>query len=151
LRDPDAGVRHAAEEAIWRVWGRSGDPEVDNLFDRGVGQMQERDFAAAAKTFSRVIELRPEFAEGWNKRATVYFLLGENDLSLRDCDEVLKRNPAHFGVLAGYGQIFLRKGDLERAKSYFERALSINPNMEGVHATIEAIDKALVERGRRYI
>lgn len=151
LYDPDAGVRQAAERAIWQVWGRSGDQATDRLFERGLAQMQSRNLPAAVETFSRVIGMNADFAEGWNKRATVYFLLGEDDLSLKDCAEVLKRNPQHFGVLSGYGQIYLRKGDLERALNYFRRALTINPNMEGVRTSIELIEKVLVERRRKFI
>ena len=151
LYDPDARVRQAAEGAIWHVWGRSGDQATDRLFERGLAQMQSRDLPAAVETFSRVIGMKPEFAEGWNKRATVYFLLGEDDLSLKDCAEALKTNPQHFGVLSGYGQIYVRKGDLERALDYFRRALTINPNMEGVRYSIELIEKVLVERRRQFI
>ncbi|MEO8008351.1 MAG: tetratricopeptide repeat protein, partial [Betaproteobacteria bacterium] len=102
-------------------------------------------------TFNRVIAMRPDFAEGWNKRATVYFMLGEDELSLKDCDEVLKRNPQHFGVLAGYGQIYLRKGELQLALDYFEQAIAINPNMGGVRASIDAVREMMVKRGRRFI
>jgi tetratricopeptide (TPR) repeat protein len=150
LYDPTRG-RQAAEGAIWQVWGRSGDQATDRVFERGLAQMQSRELPAAVETFSRVIGMKPDFAEGWNKRATVYFLLGENDLSLKDCAEVLKRNPQHFGVLSGYGQIYVRKGDLERALDYFQRALIINPNMEGVRSSIELIEKILVERRRKFI
>jgi len=151
LFDDDSRVRDAAEAAIWAVWSRSGDTAVDELFMTGVEQMRSTNLQAAVKTFSRVIAMRPEFTEAWNKRATVYFLLGDNDLSLKDCDEVLKRNPRHFGVLAGYGQIYVRKHDLTRALEYFERALAVNPNMAGVQASIEAIRKALTKRGERFI
>ena len=72
-------------------------------------------------------------------------------MSLKDCDEVVKRNPQHFGVLAGYGQIYLRKGNLPRAQEYFERALAVNPNMGGVQASLDAIRKILIKRGERYI
>jgi Flp pilus assembly protein TadD len=151
LYDPDASVRQAAEGAIWQVWGRSGNQATDRLFERGLTQMQSGDLPAAVETFGRVIGMNPDFAEGWNKRATIYFLLGEDDLSLKDCAEVLKRNPQHFGVLSGYGQIYLRKGDLERALDYFRRALTINPNMQGVRNSIELIEKVLVERRRKFI
>lgn len=151
LYDQDGRVRQAAEGAIWQVWGRSGDQATDRLFERGLAQMQSRELPDAVKTFSQVIGMKPDFAEGWNKRATVYFLLGEDDLSLKDCAEVLKRNPQHFGVLSGYGQIYVRKGDLERALDYFRRALNVNPNMEGVRNSIGLIEKALVERRRKFI
>jgi Flp pilus assembly protein TadD len=151
LFDDDERVRGAAEAAIWAVWSRSGDAATDRLFQRGLEQMRDGRLRMAVDTFSRVIAMRPEFAEGWNKRATVYFMLGEDDLSLKDCDEVVKRNPAHFGVLAGYGQIYLRKGELQLALDYFEQALATNPNMTGVQASIEALRELMEKRGRRFI
>jgi len=151
LHDPDARVRQGAEGAIWQVWSRSGDRATDQLFERGLRQMQGGELPAAVETFSRVIGMNPDFAEGWNKRATVYFLLGEDDLSLKDCAEVLKRNPQHFGVLSGYGQLYVRKGELERALDYFRRALTVNPNMEGVRTSIELIERIQVERRRKFI
>lgn len=151
LHDPDARVRQGAEGAIWQVWSRSGDRATDQIFERGLQQMHSGDLPAAVETFSRVINMNPDFAEGWNKRATVYFLLGKDDLSLQDCAEVLKRNPHHFGVLSGYGQLYVRKGELERALEFFRRALSVNPNMEGVRNSIELIEKLQVERRRKFI
>ena len=146
LRDPDAVVRALAEHALWQVWSRSGDPEIDALFQEGVDQMTQRDGPAAVATFSRIIEKRPEFAEGWNKRATVYFLMGEYEKSLADCHEVVKRNPSHFGVLSGYGQIYLQLNQPERALSYFERALAVNPNLEQVESAIEELKALLLQR-----
>jgi tetratricopeptide (TPR) repeat protein len=151
LSDEDYRIRDSAEAAIWAIWSRSGDAAVDELFREGVEQMRSANLKTAAETFSRIISMRPQFTEAWNKRATVYFLLGQDDLSLKDCDEVVKRNPQHFGVLAGYGQIYLRKGDLPRAQEYFERALAVNPNMGGVQASLDAIRKILIKRGERYI
>jgi tetratricopeptide (TPR) repeat protein len=148
LRDPDVVVRALAENTLWRVWSRSGDVEVDALFALGVEQMSLRQGPAAVALFTRVIEKKPEFAEGWNKRATVYYLMGEYDKSMQDCDEVMKRNPAHFGALSGYGQIYLQLGQPERALPYFERALAVNPNMEGVERVIEQL-KALLAQKRK--
>jgi tetratricopeptide (TPR) repeat protein len=151
LSDEDERVRATAEAAIWTIWSRSGDAATDRLFARGLEEMREGRLKVAVETFNRVIAMRPGFTEAWNKRATVYFLLGEDELSLKDCDEVLKRNPQHFGVLAGYGQIYLRKGDLQRALDYFEQALAINPNMAGVQASIDALRELMIRRGRRFI
>lgn len=151
LFDRDDDVRAAAETAIWRVWSRSGDLEADQLFNVGVEQMSRRQFVSAVRTFTQVIEMWPAFTESWNKRATVYFLLGEYDLSLKDCHEVLKRNPYHFGALSGFGQIQVRKGQLEPALEYFERALAINPNMHGVRTAIDAVQRALARRDGRLI
>ena len=146
LTDPDEVVRVLAEHSVWQVWSRSGDKDIDGQFQAGVEQMSRGDEAAAVQTFTKIIERRPDFAEAWNKRATLYFLMGENEKSLKDCDEVMKRNPAHFGALAGYGQIYLRLDQPERALTYFRRALRINPNMRGVEQVIPEIEQLLTER-----
>jgi tetratricopeptide (TPR) repeat protein len=147
LRDDQPAVRGLAEQAVWAVWSRSGDPEVDRLFARGVAEMESQEFASAIATFTRIIELKPEFAEGWNKRATVYFLVGDYRRSLADCDEVMRRNPYHFGALAGYGQIYLHLDDYEKSLEYFRRALAVNPNLEGVRTLIDALETR--QRGKR--
>jgi tetratricopeptide (TPR) repeat protein len=146
LHDPDDVVRTLAEHSVWQVWSRSGDPQVDALFQVGLEEMQRGAGAAAVETFSQIISRKPDFAEGWNKRATVYFLMGEYAKSLKDCDEVIKRNPSHFGALAGYGQIYLRLDQPERALEYFQRALKVNPNLAGVEAAIEALKQAIIEK-----
>jgi tetratricopeptide (TPR) repeat protein len=146
LRDPDPVVRSLVESAMWSVWSRSGDPEIDGLFARGVEQLGRRELDAAVETFTRVIQRRPEFAEGWNKRATVYYLLGEYQKSLADCDEVMKRNPYHFGALSGYGMIYMQLDQPAIALEYFERALRVNPNLESTRQTIEMLKTLLIQR-----
>jgi tetratricopeptide (TPR) repeat protein len=151
LRDGDGIVRALAENSLWGLWSHSGDPEIDALFELGVEQMNLRQGPAAIAIFTRIIEKKPEFAEGWNKRATVYFLMGEYEKSLHYCDEVMERNPSHFGALAGYGQIYLRLGLPERALPYFQRALAVNPNMEGVAQMVEEIKALLAEKRRESV
>jgi tetratricopeptide (TPR) repeat protein len=151
LRDPDDTVRAIAEEALWAVWSRSGEPRVDDLFKRGVSEMSGEHFSEAITTFTRVIELRPDFAEGWNKRATAYYLAGEYRRSLADCDEVLKRNPNHFGALSGYGQIYLRLDEPDKALDYFRRALEVNPNLDGVQTMIKRLETLEARRRQRSI
>jgi tetratricopeptide (TPR) repeat protein len=151
LSDDDGEVRAATEAALWQVWGRSGDARVDALYRRGVSQMNGAGAETALATFSEVIRLKPDFAEGWNKRATVLFFLGRFEESLADCAEVIRRNPHHFGALSGYGQIYARLENYEKALEYFERALAINPNMEGVAMNIAGLRKLLSEKARRSI
>jgi len=146
LTDGDEVVRTLAEHSVWQVWGRSGDAEADGLLQAGIEQMSRGDGPAAVETFTRAIQRKPDFAEAWNKRATVYFLMGEHERSLRDCDEVMKRNPSHFGALAGYGQIYLQLDQPERALTYFRRALRVNPNMRGVQQIIPQLEQLLTER-----
>jgi tetratricopeptide (TPR) repeat protein len=133
------------------VWSRSGDETVDRLFAVGVEQMAQRQLEAAAETFSRIIQRRPEFAEGWNKRATVYFLLGDYRRSLADCDEVMARNPYHWGALSGYGMIYMQLDQPGRAIDYLEKALVVNPNLDQVAQTIEVLKTLLLQRRRDMI
>ncbi len=151
LSDPNPYVRELAEEAVWRVWSRSGDAETDRLLAAGVGEMEAGRYPQAIAIFSRVIERKPDFAEGWNKRATVWFLAGEMRKSLADCDQVMKRNPQHFGALSGYGQIYIHLEEYEKAIDYFRRALAVNPNLIGVETVIKRLEELLREKGRRVI
>jgi tetratricopeptide (TPR) repeat protein len=148
LRDADADVRQEAEQAIWRIWSRSGDDAIDALFRQGIEQMASGDAEQAIATFTRIIERKPAFAEGWNKRATLYFMIGDYRRSLADCDEVIKRNPNHFGALSGYAQIYAHMGSYERALEYARRALAIDPNLDGMRQAVEVLER-LVEQKRR--
>jgi tetratricopeptide (TPR) repeat protein len=145
LYDHDPLVRRFSEDSIWKLWSRSGNPAYDQMFQQGVKQMHARQFAGAIRSFSALIKLAPDFTEAWNKRATVYFLVGEDDRSIADCEQVLEREPNHFGALAGFGQLMVRKHQYTRALGYFERALTVNPNMQGVSENIEAIKQVLEE------
>ena len=151
LRDPDEDTRNQAEQALWRIWARSGDPEVDRLYQAGIEQMNAADLQQSIATFTRIIELKPDFAEGWNKRATLYFLAGELRKSLADCDEVMKRNPYHFGALSGYALIYIRLEYYDRALEYSRRALEVNPNMDAVRRNVELLERLLEQRRNRMI
>jgi tetratricopeptide (TPR) repeat protein len=143
LRDPNPELRDLAEQAIWVVWSRSGDERIDKLFEQGIDEMSSGQVKESIATFSRIIELKPDFAEGWNKRATIHFLAGDLQSSLKDCAEVIKRNPQHFGALAGYGQIYLQLGEFDKARDYFKRALAVNPNLDGVSFNLQMLDRLL--------
>ncbi len=148
LRDPDVVVRALAERSIWNVWGRSGDPEIDRLYEQGLAKVEAQDYREAIEIFSEIIRKKPDFPEGWNKRATLYYLIGEFEKSLADCDEVIKRNPDHFGALSGYGMIYLRLDRPELALQYFERALAVNPNMPQIEMAIEELRQFLKDKAR---
>jgi tetratricopeptide (TPR) repeat protein len=118
------------------------------LYLRGSGELKDGNFRDALATFDQIILRKPDFAEGWNKRATIRFLLGDYENSLMDCDEVFKRNPNHFGALAGAGQIHIRLGHPEQALDFFRRALAVNPNLEGPAQMKEMIEQYLREEER---
>jgi tetratricopeptide (TPR) repeat protein len=151
LRDADEDTRENAEQALWRIWARSGDESVDRLYAVGIHQMEEGELRQGIATFTRIIEQRPEFAEAWNKRATLYFMLGDLRKSLADCDEVMKRNPYHFGALAGYAQIYIRLEYYDRALDYARRALEVNPNMEGVRRNLMLLERLQEQRRQQMI
>ena len=139
LRDDDALVRQLSEHALWTLWHQSGDPEVDAQFQTGLNAMQRGAFSEAVEIFSDVIERAPTFAEGYNKRATVYYLMREFEKSIADCDKTIELNPIHFGALSGAGLCYLGLRDLHNAKSYFERAVEVNPNLPQIQKYIEEI------------
>ena len=147
LRDEDGDVRRLAGSALWMIWSRSGDKAVDRVFARGMQQMGEGELDAALASFDRVVRLKPAFAEGWNKRATVRFMLGDDEASLQDCREALKRNPLHFGALSGMAHIHLRRGDAEQALQAYTRALQANPNLEDGPAMLELLEEAVQRHG----
>jgi tetratricopeptide (TPR) repeat protein len=146
LRDASPLVRSYAEQALWLLWSRSGDEAIDRLMARGTEEMQSGRQREAIATFSEVIRRKPDFAEGWNKRATVLYLTGEYRRSLADCAEVVKRNPRHFGALSGTGLNHLELEQHQQALDWFRRALEVNPNMRSIEAEIQRLEKAL--RGR---
>ncbi|HXM81735.1 MAG TPA: tetratricopeptide repeat protein [Burkholderiales bacterium] len=151
LRDQSELVREFAEQGLWLLWSRSGDAEIDHLMARGVDEMQAGRLADSIAIFSEVIKRKPNFAEGWNRRATVQYLAAEYSKSIEDCGEVLKRNPQHFGALSGLGQIYFKLEDYERALAWFRRALEVNPNMLGVEMNIQGIEQLLKDKRRRSI
>jgi len=151
LRDEEPVLRHVAEQGLWALWMRSGDAETDRLLANGTDIMQGGAFAEAIDVFSQVIQRTPDFAEGWNKRATAYFLAGEYRKSIADCEEVFKRNPKHFGALSGVGQNWLALGELDKSRDYLQRALEVNPNMSGVAEMIRKIDAFEKQRKGRAI
>ena len=149
LRDESPFVRAYAERGLWLLWGRSGDAAIDELMARGTEEMQSGQHAKAVETFTSVIKAKPDFAEAWNRRATVHYLAGDFERSIADCGEVLKRNPLHFGSLSGMGQIFFQLQDYDQALAWYRRALEVNPNMTGVELNIKGIEELLRDkRGR---
>jgi tetratricopeptide (TPR) repeat protein len=143
LRDQDYLVRESAEQALWSIWHRSGRAEVDARLQDGILEMQRGALPRAIEIFTEVIDMAPDFAEGYNKRATTYYLMQEYEQSLRDCEATIARNPVHFGALSGTGLNYLGLHDLRKALEYFERAVEVNPNMLQVQQYIEAIRKYL--------
>ena len=112
---------------IWQVWARSGRADVDRILNEGIGYMALRQFGPAHDRFSEAIEAAPDFAEAWNKRATVLYLMNEHDRSLADIEKVMTLEPRHFGALAGRAMIHAHAGRWKEALTAFREALAANP------------------------
>ena len=151
LHDDDGQVRLVAGAAMWQIWSRSGSKAIDSQYQRGVQLMEAAQLKEAVSAFSDIIKKQPTFAEAWNKRATLYYMLGEYQLSLKDCDEVLKRNRHHFGALSGYAQIYTELGDFKRAIDYFERALKVNPSLPNAESTLKFLQDKLAQKERNTV
>jgi tetratricopeptide (TPR) repeat protein len=112
---------------IWEVWTRSGRADVDRLMQEGIAYLAIRQFGAAHDRFTEAIEAAPDFAEAWNKRATVLYLMREYEQSLSDIEKVLSLEPRHFGALAGRGMIHAHAGRWKEALDAYRQALAVNP------------------------
>lgn len=119
------------EREIWRAWLDSGDEAVDEELRAGIRAMQSGRIDTAIERFSKVVEMAPEFAEGWNKRATAYYLNDELAKSMLDIQKTLSLEPRHFGAISGMGLIFLQRGDERAALDAFEEVLKIHPMAPG--------------------
>jgi tetratricopeptide (TPR) repeat protein len=131
------------QSAIWQIWMVAGSGEANLLLREGIAAMSRQDYDTASEAFSRVIELEPGFAEGWNKRATVRFLMFDFAGSVLDIERTMILEPRHFGALSGLGQIYMALDRPEAALKAFEAALAINPHLDSVRAAIEALKKEL--------
>ena len=126
-RATSEGEADVIEARIWAIWSVSGRADVDSLMRLGVVAIAESRYEQARAHLDRVTDLAPGFAEGWNKRATVHYLLGEFDAALSDIDRTLALEPRHFGALSGRALVLLSLGDERSALDTFERVLALSP------------------------
>jgi tetratricopeptide (TPR) repeat protein len=136
---PDADSAKAIETRIWAVWMISGSDTCNLLMGRAKAAADEKDYDLAIKLLDAVVEIKPGYVEGWNRRATVYYLMNDYGHSLADIREVLAREPRHFGALAGLGLILQELGDDAHALEAYRRALAINPHLEHVGETVKTL------------
>lgn len=132
LKGDDPELAATAEALLWSTWCRSGDGEADRIFRNGVDAMQRGNLAEAEELFDHVIALKPDFAEGWNKRATVRYMRRNYSGSIADCQQTLARNPYHFGAASGQGLCHLSLDEFREAAVCFRRALEIHPHLDAV-------------------
>ena len=114
-------------ENIWDIWYEVDDPKVIEYFEKGIQAMRIRNYPLAVRFFNDLIKEEPNFAEAWNKRATVYFMMGDFDKSMQDIIKTLELEPRHFGALDGMGLIFIHQGQYQEAIDVYDKMLEIFP------------------------
>ncbi|MGH8055887.1 MAG: tetratricopeptide repeat protein [Candidatus Entotheonellia bacterium] len=139
LRDEDADVRQVAQHVMWAIWLRSDNDAIEAAMAEGSRLMEVEQYPEAVEVFSQIITKAPTFAEGYNKRATVYYLMQEFERSIADIQATLELNPVHFGALSGMGLCYLGLEDPRKALEWFERAVAVNPNLDSIQHYIEQI------------
>ena len=135
----DSGEARLLQNRIWSIWLDARDAELNTLMRGGTFLMQSGNLSKAVTMFSRIIETGPDFAEGWNKRATAYYLMGRFDESIADCMRVLELEPRHFGALSGLGLIHSALDEPETALHWFREALKQNPHMPRIRERAEEL------------
>jgi tetratricopeptide (TPR) repeat protein len=136
---PDAESAKAIENRIWALWTVSGSDTCNVLMDRAKAATDAKDYALAIKLLNAVVELKPDYVEGWNRRATVYFLMKDFGHALADIREVLAREPRHFGAWSGLGLILQEIGDDKHALEAYRKALAIDPHLEHLPDTVKTL------------
>jgi tetratricopeptide (TPR) repeat protein len=143
--DAEHGAYAEAEDLIWALWCTHEDALAQRSMNKVMGAMAREEFDEAQALLDMLTERWPRWAEAWNKRATLYFLIGEDAKSIADIQRTLTLEPRHFGAVSGFGQICLRVGDETSALVAFEHALRINPRLHSVREAV-AILRARVVR-----
>jgi tetratricopeptide (TPR) repeat protein len=143
---PDAESAKAIEERIWALWMVSGSDTCNVLMGRVKAATDDKDYALAIRLLDAIVELKPDYTEAWNRRATLYFLEKDYGHALADLREVLVREPRHFGALSGLGLILQEFGDDKHALEAYRKALAINPHLEHIDEAVKTLSEKVEGR-----
>jgi len=138
-RAPGAPEASRIETLVWSAWMSHEDAAAEESLERATRAIAAHDLAEAEAILDELVQAHPEYAEAWNKRATLYFRMKRDDESVRDIRRTLELEPRHFGAICGFGQICLRHGNRAAALFAFDAALRINPNLGAVRAVFEEL------------
>ena len=143
---PDEASAKHVEARIWAHWLHTPSDTAALLMMRAKAAMDAQQADVALKLLDAVVKLRPDYVEGWNRRATLYYLKNDYAHSLQDIEQVLVREPRHFGALAGLGMIMQDLGDEKRALEAFRKALAVNPHLEKVPELVKTLSEKVEGR-----
>jgi tetratricopeptide (TPR) repeat protein len=134
------------ENRIWALWVAAGGDTATLLMSRVKTAMDSKDYDLAIKLLNAIVDIRPNYVEAWNRRATVYYMKKDFSHALEDLHEVLKLEPRHFGALSGLGMIFEEIGDDKQALEAFRRALAINPHLDKIPDLVKRLTEKVEGR-----
>jgi tetratricopeptide (TPR) repeat protein len=143
---PDEESAKHVEARIWALWSQTSSDTSALLMTRAKAAMDAKQMDVALKLLDAVVRLKPDYIEGWNRRATLYYLQNDYTRSLRDIEQVLVREPRHFAALAGLGMIMQELGDDKRALDAFRKALAINPHLEKLPDLVKTLSEKVEGR-----
>ena len=138
-RTDDAVDAAALQQRIWQIWIEFGDVAISQLMRRGMTAMSLGDHELALDAFNQLVNQAPDFAEAWNKRATVLYLMGRLDESVNDIIQTLALEPRHFGALSGLSLIYDAVEQPEAAIRSLKAALEINPHLQGTEERLRTL------------
>lgn len=139
----DIRVLEQTENSIWQIWQEHANEDVENLMAIGSARMSQQSYAEAMLIFSRIIDSFPDYAEAWNQRATLYYILGDYSASIKDIEKTLQLESRHFGALSGLGLVYLQQNELRNAKQAFEALLRVHPHSPSAIQNMKIVEEQL--------
>ena len=130
--------------SIWRIWSEINDPNSQQLYDLGNQLLKKREYKKSLLVFSDLINKEPDFAEGWNKRATLHFLMGNFNESIQDINKTLSLEPRHFGALDGLGQIQFKLNNFYESMQTYEKLLTIVPHSSSAKKMLKLMNAQFI-------
>ena len=143
---PDNESAKYVENRIWSMWLATDSDTTTLLMSRVKTAVDAKDLDLGIKLLSAVIEIKPDYVEAWNRRATLYYMKKDYEHSIADIEQVLKREPRHFGALSGLGMIFQELGDDKSALEAFRRALAVHPHLERIPELVKQLTEKVEGR-----
>ena len=143
---PDETTSKAIEDRIWALWVTTSSDTANLLMNRVKTAVDKEDLDLALRLLDALIEIKPDYVEAWNRRATVFFMKKDYGRSLEDIRQVLVREPRHFGALAGLGTILQDIGEDAPALDAFRRALALHPNLKGIPERVKTLTEKVEGR-----
>ncbi len=143
---PDDETAKAIEQRIWALWMHSRSDTANLLMTRVQKAVEEKDLDLALNLLDAIVKIKPDYVEGWNRRATIYYLKKDYGRSIADIREVLRREPRHFGALTGLGLILQDIGDDRQALEVYRRALAVYPRLERVPDIVKTLTEKVEGR-----